>query len=111
MPRKPHELVWIDIQAIWQDVQPELARRGMYPELTVNLVVSQRKPSVAHDLSLELTIRRRHNGVIVWRSAESFKIPGRMKLRPVGNVVASLLQRAIHDLSESYPLPGDDNAA
>lgn len=102
-------MVWSDIESLWLDVQPELARRGMYPEFALHLVVSTRKPSVAHDLALELCIRKRQNNMLVWRSSESLKVPGRMKLRPIANVIVAMLQRSLYEIIEAYPLPDNDN--
>lgn len=109
MPKKPHELIFSDVAALWLDTYDELARRGMYVDASIQFVTSQRKPSSLHDVSLELRVLRRANSMLVWRAAESFRVPGRMRMRPIGNVIASLLQRAIYDIRESYPLPSDNN--
>lgn len=105
MPKRTIDLGWSDVAALWLDIQPELARRGFYPEFGLHLVVSTRKPSVAHDLTLEVTIRKRQNNIVVWRDMESMRIPGRMKLRPLSNVLAAMLQRAYYEVAEAYPIP------
>lgn len=108
MPKKPIELVWSDIASLWLDIQPELAKRGFYADFGLQLVTSSRKPSVAHDLSVELCIRKRHGNLIVWRDAESLKVPGRMKLRPLASVLGAMLQRALYEIMDAYPLPDNE---
>lgn len=108
MPKKPIELVWSDLASLWLDIQPELAKRGFYADFGLQLIASCRKPSVAHDLSVELCIRKRHGNLIVWRDSESLRIPGRMKLRPLATVLGSMLQRALYEVIDAYPLPSPE---
>jgi len=97
-----------DLQQVYKSLHDVLVPRGLYAEVGMMLLVSQRRPSELRDIVVELVIRGRAIGTPVWRVAEGLRVPGRMKLRSVATVLCGLMLRATYDIEASIPLPGGD---
>jgi len=97
-----------DLIQSYEHLHSVLTPRGFYAEVGMALLVNTRRPSELRDVSVELVVRGRAIGTPVWRASEGLKIPGRMKLRSVANVLFGLFTRAAYDIEAAISLPGDD---
>jgi hypothetical protein len=97
-----------DLQHAYEVLHEIIAPRGLYAEANLMLVVNLRRPGELRDVSVELVIRGRAGGSPIWRSSESLRVPGRMKLRSVSSVLFGLFMRAAYDIEAQISLPGDD---
>jgi len=103
-----HERYMHDLQHAYETLHGVLAPRGLYAESSLLLIVNFRRPSELRDVAIELMIRARAGGSPVWRASETLKVPGRMKLRSVSDVLFGLFMRATYDIEAQISLPGDD---
>jgi len=97
-----------DLVQAYENLHSVLTPRGLYAEVGMALLVNMRRPSELRDVVVELSVRGRAIGTPVWRAAEGLKIPGRMKLQSVSNVLFGLFMRATYDIESLVPLPGGD---
>jgi hypothetical protein len=95
-----------DLQHAYETLHGVLAPRGLYAESSLLLIVNFRRPSELRDVAIELMIRARAGGSPVWRASETLKVPGRMKLRSVSDVLFGLFMRATYDIEAQISLPG-----
>jgi len=107
MPRQGrYEHYFQDLQHAYESLQDVLIPRGLYVELSILLASVLRHPKELKDVSIELVVRSRAHGSIVWRASESLRVPGKAKLRSIASVLFGLMMRAAIDIDEKPPLPG-----
>jgi len=109
MPRtRFEERYFNDLVEAYEALHDVLTPRGFYADVKMTLLVNLRRPSELRDVVVELSVRGRSIETPVWRMADSLKVPGKMKLRSVANVLFGLMMRATYDIESLVPLPGDD---
>jgi len=103
--RNSYEHSFQDLQHAFEFLQGVLAPRGLFVDVSI-LFVDNLRTNELRDVSVELIVRRRASGHVVWRGVDGLRVPGRAKLRSVATSLFGLMMRAAIDVEEALPLPG-----